>query len=1243
MRAYGMGPVPGRNQRRRRSARATAVLIAATLAGGLAGTPTPVAAAPTPPPGRAEATPAGPAETPREAPDAATAAATARRTGAPVEITSERSETGRVFANPSGSRTLEEYALPVRTRHGDDWVPVDSRLVRNADGSVTPAATVTGLRLAGGGTDALVSATRDGKSLTLRWPAPLPAPVLDGDTATYPEVLPGVDLVVRVNAVGFSQLLVVKNAAAAANPALRRIRFGLGTQGLALRRTDDGGSVAVDDRGEVVFHSGAPAMWESAADGSDTAADGTAPSGTAAARVAGTGTTTADVEPRRREMRLEIGAGELAVVPDQELLTAPDVRYPLYLDPSYSGVQYRWTMVNSAKKDTSYWTDDYYREDARVGKVYGSSDGPWRTFFQVKVAGLARSTVSRAWFSITMTHTGSCSATSVELWHTATIDPASALTWNNSGSKWLDGKALDTQSGKANKSACAQPPMLMEFGAGNDAVKNVVQQAVSGTAGPQEAVAFGLRIPSASEGDQNYWKRFDEATARLNVEYNTPPLAPTGVSTVPGTPCGTATAPTVLNTPNPVLGGSGYDPNGDNITNELEVLSGETVLTTLTSGTVGSGTAVRWTVPGGVLPSDEPNAVFSYRARTRDGGLAGGYGPRCYFTVDAAAPAPPTISSTDFPGTTPVRAVGEPGTVTLTRSAANTDVTGFRYGFSSDNTSMYIPVRADGTASVPITLWPDTPGDTGNVTRTLYARTVDRAGNASSLSAGWTLTASGRTVGTPGVRGDVNGDRRADFAALVDQGNSRTTAWNFTTGAAGASTGYIGWDAGANGGFPTDRIRSASGDFDGDGRTDIAVFREDSDQQVRLFLLRSDGSRFVSASEPVWTGSGIRLSHFEVVAGDFDADGDDDLAEFQGLAGGQTRLLLQASNRGQFGAPVLQWDSGAGNLPFSRVHAVAGDFDGDGDDDVANVYDAGGQQARVQLHPADLGRLGAPVTRWDSGAGNFAASRARFVAGNVTGDASGADEIIALSDLGNATARLTAIGGTGTTWTATTWWSSASGAFDAGRATIASGDYDGDGRADLGALVDGGAGTWNLYQFTSTGSSFADKQSRWTGPVSDARPAVRVESGRKYLIQPVHSDKCVDVAGASVDNSALINQRSCVVTATSEQFQLEQLGVAPYFRIKSTAGKCLDDNANSLADNTQMIQYTCGTFQPNQHFRIDYVSGTAPDIQVQIRNVHSDKCLQISGASMSDGAALVQVTCSATPPANQQFFLRLEP
>ncbi|MFM9662815.1 hypothetical protein, partial [Streptomyces scabiei] len=78
-----------------------------------------------------------------------------------------------------------------------------------------------------------VTMRRAGREFALTWPyGKLPAPSVDGDTATYAEVLPGVDLTVRAEADGFGHLIVVKTPEAAADSRLARLDLGMTTDGL---------------------------------------------------------------------------------------------------------------------------------------------------------------------------------------------------------------------------------------------------------------------------------------------------------------------------------------------------------------------------------------------------------------------------------------------------------------------------------------------------------------------------------------------------------------------------------------------------------------------------------------------------------------------------------------------------------------------------------------------------------------------------------------------------------------------------------------------------------------------------------------------------------------------------------------------------------------------------------------------------------------------------------------------------
>src|SRR5437773_1912556 len=161
-----------------------------------------------------------------------------------------------------------------------------------------------------------------------RWPRS----ELAGDTATYANVLPETDLQLRATRDGFAQVLIVKSRAAATNPALGRIRLTTQTRGLSLTVDADGATAAVDSTGAVVFAAGMPTMWDSTDAVSASQQD-------PAKSLGGAQRSTAwapGAAAHRSAMRVHASAGELVVEPDRAKLTAPDARYPYYIDPSWA-------------------------------------------------------------------------------------------------------------------------------------------------------------------------------------------------------------------------------------------------------------------------------------------------------------------------------------------------------------------------------------------------------------------------------------------------------------------------------------------------------------------------------------------------------------------------------------------------------------------------------------------------------------------------------------------------------------------------------------------------------------------------------------------------------------------------------------------------------------------------------------------------------------------------------------------
>jgi len=83
-----------------------------------------------------------------------------------------------------------------------------------------------------------------------------------------------------------------------------------------------------------------------------------------------------------------------------------------------------------------------------------------------------------------------------------------------------------------------------------------------------------------------------------------------------------------------------------------------------------------------------------------------------------------------------------------------------------------------------------------------------------------------------------------------------------------------------------------------------------------------------------------------------------------------------------------------------------------------------------------------------------------------------------------------------------------------------------------------------------------------------------------------------------------------------------------YTVVNELSGKCLDVSGASTADGAAVIQYTCNG-ATNQQFTLNPVTALGNSHDYQLVAVHSGKCVDVSNVSTTAGALIHQWTCDA--------------
>ncbi len=689
----------------------------------------------------------------------------AAETGERVEVDTATSESSQLFANPDGTFTQEMNAAPVRARQGSGaWAPIDTTLLREADGSVRARNTTADVTFSGAGSgDEVVTLEDKGHELQLGWPTALPEPELDGSTATYAGVFPDVDLKLTALSTGYTSVLVVKTAEAAQNPALETIKMTVSSEGLDIASTADGGFVARDADGTPVFESPAGRMWDSAGDtpaglapqlarstsSADAGDEPTVPLPAAGGEPAPTeGPSSGDA---KADVPLKVTNSTVQVQPDLGLLRGKDTVFPLYIDPPTKGIALGdWTALSS--DGDKFWEFDGDKGVGRCSNYAGylCSYSPYtqRLYFEYPLSSIHGKKILDATMEVYQKWTFTCDPHWYDL---SRVDKgiASSTTWSSrpTGVDLMGDR--NVAYGRGDECKPSQPANWVRFSDNVDEEtnENLTTTLASYAAKKTSQITFSLT--AHDESDAGAWARFRN-DAKLSVTYISYPDKPTSTGVQQGTTghaCNTSTLPFATGDTTPKMLATVQSVDGSNaqLRAMFEVWKADG----------SSRTWYAYSPDGAWVADNAPRTASStalpaqtdYRMRVKtqayyktDRGATGvldsPWSSWCYFRVDTDSPPSPIVTSADGiyqPAETDPAAggVGAPGKFTFTpadtdaaQSGIQSDVTSYKWRLNSGPVSDPITVDT-GTATIQ-TITPNQAGE-----NTIQVWGYDAAGHSS--------------------------------------------------------------------------------------------------------------------------------------------------------------------------------------------------------------------------------------------------------------------------------------------------------------------------------------------------------------------------------------------------------------------------------------------------------------------------------------------------------------------------------
>ncbi|MEU1729393.1 DNRLRE domain-containing protein [Nonomuraea sp. NPDC005692] len=458
-----------------------------------------------------------------------------------MEVVDETTATSITYALPDGKTFKTEVTTaPVRTKLGNEWVPIDTTLAEQG-GRLRPKAIVDGavVEISAGGSDPFVKMAVDGKSYALRWPTPLPKPTVKGSVATYTDAAGvGADLVVTALPTGFRHDVILRQRPS--KPL--EMRIGVEDEDLTLSKDKGGRLLLKDASKKLVASAPQPLMWDASAQG----------------RLPFAKHAKVDVDVVAKD-----GGTELVLKPDHAFLAHQATIYPVLVNPATATLPLSTDIELVSSHNASNPANGTY------GFIMaGTQDNlQHRVHLKFDTSSLTGATVTDAKLSMNNIDSPACGPT------VGTGIQVARLTssWDPTNLYWANKPTLTTEDASTNTKgvtpSCSTWPDTMDWN-----VTGIAQDWASG------ATNHGLVLKTPAESTVKNYRTY---TAAENTEsFGVPPKlvittsGPASSPTVTGlsiTPAQTVNGATVTSSLTPQLAATVADAIGGNLAGEFEV------------------------------------------------------------------------------------------------------------------------------------------------------------------------------------------------------------------------------------------------------------------------------------------------------------------------------------------------------------------------------------------------------------------------------------------------------------------------------------------------------------------------------------------------------------------------------------------------------------------------------------------------------------------------------------------------